>query len=222
MYHIIKRLIDLFLSGLALCILSPLLIPVMVILRLTGEGEVFYVQERIGFHNVTFGALKFATMVKNSLNIGSGSITLPGDSRVLPFGHFLRKTKINELPQLLNVLKGEMSLVGPRPLVTATFEAYSPLQQAQIYKAKPGLTGIGSVVFRDEERLFENSEKSPAEFYRESIAPHKGDLELWYQDNRTTVTDLKIIVLTVWVIGFPNSDLAARMFPTMPKRDWSA
>ena len=218
MYFVIKRAIDLLLAGIAVVILAPLLIPVMVILKLTGEKEVFYVQERIGLKNCRFGILKFVTMVKDSPNIGTRSITLPDDPRVLPFGRFLRKTKINELPQVFNVIKGDMSVVGPRPLVQETFDAYSPEIQAEVYDSKPGLTGIGSIIFRDEESLFQKTDLPPQEFYKQIIAPYKGALELWYKAKRSIWTDLLIIFLTAWVVVFPKSQLPHRVFRDLPAR----
>ena len=115
------RVCDIFFSALALVFLSPLLIPIALLLRFTGEGEVFFVQERVGLNQQTFGLLKFATMLKDSANIGSGTITVRNDPRVLPVGKVLRKTKINELPQLLNILRGDMSVIGPRPLTRNHF-----------------------------------------------------------------------------------------------------
>ena len=109
-----KRTLDVVLSFLALVVLAPFLLPVVVILRFTGEGEVFYIQERAGRGGNSFGLYKFATMLKNSPNIGAGEITVREDPRVLPFGQFLRKTKLNELPQLWNIFIGDMSVVGPR------------------------------------------------------------------------------------------------------------
>ena len=140
-------------SSVALVILLPIFIPVMLILKLTGEGEVFYFQERIGINNSNFYIWKFATMLRDSMSIGTGSITLENDFRVTKVGKILRKTKINELPQIINILKGDISLVGPRPLVTKTFSAYSKEVQSKIYNVKPGLTGIGSIIFRDEESI---------------------------------------------------------------------
>ena len=121
-YYFIKRAADIILSGMALLILSPLLVPLMIILRLTGEGHVFYTQKRIGFKNIEFKLVKFATMLKNSPNIGTGTITTREDPRVLPMGNLLRKTKINELPQLINIFMGNMSIVGPvrRPWSAST------------------------------------------------------------------------------------------------------
>src|SRR5574344_1953319 len=121
MYFAVKRLMDITLSGFALLVLLPLLIPVCIGLLLTGEHQVFYFQQRIGRRNKKFGIWKFATMLKNSPNLAGGLHTTRGDPRVLPFGRFLRQTKINELPQLINILKGDMSIVGPRPLVDKTF-----------------------------------------------------------------------------------------------------
>ena len=121
MYKFFKRLLDIIISLFSLIILLTIFIPIIIILRLSGEGEVFYFQERYGIHNSRFQIWKFATMLKNSMNIGTGSITLQSDPRVTKIGFFLRKTKINELPQIINILKGDISLVGPRPLVTKTF-----------------------------------------------------------------------------------------------------
>ena len=106
------RFFDILFSGIALLLLSPLLVPIVITLRLTGEGEVFFLQERVGQAGEKFKLFKFATMLKNSPNIGTGTVTMRGDPRVLPIGRFLRKTKINELPQLLNIFFGDMLLVS--------------------------------------------------------------------------------------------------------------
>ena len=119
------RIIDILLSTLALLILLPLFIPIVIVLLLTGEHKVFYSQTRVGYKNQNFKILKFATMLSNSANMGSGSLTLKNDPRVLPFGSFLRKTKINELPQILNIIIGDLSIVGPRPQMQVDFEKYS-------------------------------------------------------------------------------------------------
>jgi lipopolysaccharide/colanic/teichoic acid biosynthesis glycosyltransferase len=219
MYPLMKRFFDVILAAFVLILLLPLFLPIMIGLRLTGEGEIFYFQKRIGYKNTYFNIWKFATMLKNSPNMGSGSITLRKDPRVLPMGNFLRKTKINELPQIINVLLGDMSIVGPRPLVDQTFNAYTESVQKLVYNSKPGITGIGSIVFRDEEGLFEHSnEKNPHDFYKNVIAPHKGEIEMWYQKNISFYTDFKIIFLTGWVILFPKSNLIDKWFPTLPKR----
>ena len=221
MYNFSKRVLDIIVSILALILLSPLFIPIIFILRFTGEGEVFYFQERIGLNNTNFQILKFATMLKNSMNMGTGSITLQNDFRVTKIGKFLRKTKINELPQIINILIGDISLVGPRPLVSKTFEAYSNDVQYKIYNVKPGLTGIGSIVFRDEEAIIsELKNEDPHEFYKKVIAPFKGALEMWYQENRSFVLDLKLIFMTAWVVVFPKSKLYEKWFCDLPKRDF--
>ena len=219
MYKYLKRLFDIIVSLITLLLLLPLFILIAVLLRLTAEGEVFYFQERIGINNSMFKIWKFATMLKNSMNIGTGSITLQNDFRVTIIGKFLRKTKINELPQIINILKGDISLVGPRPLVTKTFEAYSEEIQEKIYKVKPGLTGIGSIVFRDEESIISSiKDEDPHEFYKRVIAPFKGELEMWYQDKCSFFLDLQLIFMTAWVILFPNSNLYEKWFNDLPKR----
>ena len=143
MYLFSKRALDIIFSFISLTLLIPIFIPLIIILRITAEGEVFYFQNRVGLKNSNFYIWKFATMLKNSMEMGTGSITLKNDFRVTRLGKFLRKTKINELPQIINILKGDISLVGPRPLVNKTFNAYSKEIQAKIYNVKPGLTGIG-------------------------------------------------------------------------------
>jgi len=214
-------LIDIVLSFLTLLLLVPLFLPIIIILKFSGEGEVFYFQERIGIKNTRFFIWKFATMLKNSMSIGTGSITLENDFRVTKVGRFLRKTKINELPQIYNILKGDISLVGPRPLVTKTFSAYPDKVQSMIYNIKPGLTGIGSIVFRDEESIISSIEdEDPHDYYKRVIAPYKGDLEIWYQEHRSFILDLKLIFLTAWVIFFSNSRLYEKMFKDLPKRNF--
>jgi lipopolysaccharide/colanic/teichoic acid biosynthesis glycosyltransferase len=219
MYPYVKRFFDIVLSLLVLLVLSPLLLPIVILLRLTGEGYVFYKQKRIGLKNQYFDILKFATMLKNSPNMGTGSITLRDDPRLLPMGKFLRKTKINELPQIINVLKGDMSIVGPRPLVNRTFNAYPENIRFKVYDSKPGITGIGSIVFRDEEKLISNAKLPPHEFYEKYIAPYKGELEMWYNMHKGFYVDLMIILLTAWVIIFPQSTLMHKVFKDLPNRN---
>ena len=221
MYLFLKRSLDIVISLIALLPLLPVFIPIIIILRFTAQGEVFYFQERIGTNNSRFQIWKFATMLKNSMNMGTGSITLQNDFRVTPIGKFLRKTKINELPQIINILKGDISLVGPRPLVTKTFSAYSEEIQSKIYDVKPGLTGLGSIIFRDEESLISNAkDEDPHEFYKRVIAPYKGELEMWYQDNRSILLDFQLIFMTAWVIIFPKSKLYEKWFKNLPKRSF--
>ena len=131
------RLLDIIFSGLTILVLSPFLVAILIVLRFTGEGEIFFKQERIGKGGKKFQLYKFATMLKNSPNIGSGEITMRDDPRVLPLGKLLRKTKINELPQLFNILIGDMSVIGPRPLTPQTFDAYSETTQSLITQVLP-------------------------------------------------------------------------------------
>jgi len=216
------RIIDILLALLALLVLLPLFIPIVAILLLTGEHKVFYSQTRIGYKNQNFKILKFATMLSNSANMGSGSLTLKNDPRVLPFGSFLRKTKINELPQILNIIIGDLSIVGPRPQMQVDFEKYSDDVQGKIYNVRPGLTGIGSIVFRDEESLISaaSEKENPHDFYKRVIAPYKGELEMWYQENRNILLDFKLIFITAWVIVSPKTKLYEQWFKDLPKRNF--
>lgn len=213
---LMQRLLDTLLSALALVALSPLLLPIMLVLRFTGEREVFYTQTRIGRGGKHFGILKFATMLRDSPNIGAGEITLVNDPRILPFGQFLRKTKLNELPQLLNILLGDLSLVGPRPMVPITFAEYPEDAREDIESVLPGLTGVGSIIFRDEERFLAGRE-NPHAFYRQVIIPYKAALEQWYVRRRNLRTYLEVIGLTAWVVLFPNSRMPRRVWPSLPK-----
>ena len=221
MYKFFKRLLDIVVSFITLIILLPVFIPIIIILRFSAEGEVFYFQERYGIHNSRFQIWKFATMLKNSMNMGSGSITLQNDFRVTKIGKFLRITKINELPQLFNILKGDISLVGPRPLVEQDFQAYPETIRDRIYNVKPGLTGIGSIIFRDEESIISAvKDEDPHEFYKRIIAPYKGELEMWYQEHNSFFLDLQLIFMTAWVILVPTSKLYEKWFKDLPKRSF--
>ncbi len=195
----------------------------MIGLKLTGEGYIFYLQERVGLNNKHFNILKFATMLKNSPNMQGGLITTIKDPRITPMGGFLRKSKINELPQLLNILFGDMSVVGPRPVMQKSFDAYPKHIQKVIYTSKPGLTGIGSLVFRDEEELITKVKDEGGDvwdFYKNTIYPHKGELENWYRENISFLTDLKIIFATAWAVIRPDTDIAERWFHKLPKRNF--
>jgi len=211
----VKRFLDIALSFLALVVLMPFLLPVILILRFTGEGEVFYIQERAGQAGNSFGLYKFATMLKDSPNIGAGEITVQEDPRVLPFGKFLRKTKLNELPQLWNIFIGDMSVVGPRPMVLNTYAHYPEAARQKLDTVRPGLTGIGSIVFRDEERFLADCDE-PMKFYREHIIPYKCDLELWFIKNNTLWLYIKIIVVTAWVVIFSSSNIVDKAFVRIP------
>ena len=216
MYFFFKRLLDIVLSFVALCVLLPVFIIVMIALLLTGEHEVFYFQKRVGKNAQPFYIWKFATMLKNSEKIG-GSLTVRNDPRVTPVGRFLRKTKLNELPQIMNVLLGSMSVVGARPLLQSEYDAYSEDVQKKVYQSKPGITGIGSIVFRDEEKILSQG-GNPKEIYKTKISPYKGELEIWYQQNISFWVDIKIIILTFWVVIFPESELHYKWFKNLPQK----
>jgi len=203
MNNFLIRSLDIILSFVGILFLSPLLIIVSIILKFTGENEIIYKQTRIGKDLKTFSLYKFATMLKDSSSFGSGELTQFNDPRVLPVGKFLRKTKINELPQLFNVLKGDMSIVGPRPQTRKYFNLYSKSAKEHISSIKPGLSGIASIIFRNEEELLRYTE-DPVKFDDECITPFKGDLEIWYVENKSLSNYLIIIFMTVAVVIIPS------------------
>jgi lipopolysaccharide/colanic/teichoic acid biosynthesis glycosyltransferase len=218
MYRHIKRFFDIIFSLTAIILLSPVFVPVIILLLLTGEHEVFYKQDRVGYRNKIFKILKFATMLKNSPNMGDGDITKRGDPRITAVGKFLRQSKLNELPQVFNILLGDMSFVGPRPLMKVGFDRYSDEFKGKVYNVIPGLTGIGSIVFRDEELIITQSNLPVQETYKHIILPYKGALEVWYQQHRNFYTDFMIMFLTAWYVVFPKSNLVHKVFPSLPKR----
>lgn len=218
MYKYIKRFFDIIFSLVAFILLLPIFIPVVILLLLTGEHEVFFRQERVGYKNKIFRIWKFATMLKNSPNMGHGDVTVRKDPRITSIGRFLRQSKFNELPQVINILTGDMSFVGPRPLMKVGFDRYSDEMKSKVYNTHPGLTGIGSIVFRDEELIITQSELSPHECYRDVILPYKGALEVWYQQHQNFYTDFMIMFLTAWYVVFPKSNLVYKVFPSLPKR----
>ena len=200
----------------AILIFSPILIALIIILKLTGEGEVFFLQPRVGKNNNFFNLIKFSTMLKNSPNEGSGEITLLRDPRILPIGHFLRKYNLNELPQLFNILIGDMSLIGPRPQTKRCFDAFPQNIKKDIIKIKPGLSGIGSIVFSQEETFLSNIDNYN-DIYDKIIMPYKGELELWYIKNKNIKNCILLIFLTVWIILIPKSKILWNVFQTLPK-----
>jgi lipopolysaccharide/colanic/teichoic acid biosynthesis glycosyltransferase len=220
-YPGIKRFFDLLVSIGFLILLLPLMLPVIFLLRITGEGRIFYLQERIGKDQKPFRMIKFATMLENSLNMGARTVTLPHDPRITTLGKFLRKTKINELPQLINVLKGDMSFVGPRPLLPASFKKYFPEVRDRISRIRPGITGIGSVIFRDEAVLVAKVAAlgmEPLDYYRDHIYPYKGQLEMWYQQRMSFYLDFVLILLTAVSIIYPGNSLSYKIFSDLPPK----
>lgn len=210
------RFFDVLFSGILLILLSPFLLLVAIILIRTGEGEVLFSQERIGQNGKRFKLFKFATMLKNSPNIYTGTVTVRDDPRVLPVGKFLRKTKINELPQLLNIFFGEMSFIGPRPLTYQTFSAYSKTTQSLVEQVRPGLSGIGSIIFRDEEKIMHGAAAS-VEFYSNIISPYKGALEEWFVSNKSTYIYFVAILVTAWAVLKPSTKIAWKVFKDLPE-----
>lgn len=209
------RILDIVFSLFALLILSPLFFVVIVILKFTGEGEIFYRQIRIGKRRKNFGLLKFATMLKNSESMGTGTVTIKGDPRILPFGKFLRDTKINELPQLINIVVGDISIIGYRPLTEQTFSYYKKIVQDKLINRRPGLSGIGSIIFRDEENILDGDD--PKEIYETLIAPYKGELEVWYSGNASVLLYLQMIIFTVIVIFTKDASFLFKIYKNLPK-----
>ena len=210
-----QRLFDVVFSGVALVLLVPIFLPLVVLLRFTGEGEIFFLQDRIGRRGAIFKLYKFATMLKNSPNIGTGTVTLNKDPRILPLGGFLRATKINELPQLINIFLGDMSVIGPRPQTRRCFDAFSAQSQKEIIKIRPGFSGIGSIVFRNEEKMM-LANNDPDKFYDEIIMPYKGKLEQWYVRNLSIKLYFKLILLTIHVVLFNNVKTVWVMLKKLP------
>lgn len=209
------RFFDILFSGLAIIILFPFMLPIMIGLKLTGEHDIFYCQERVGKGGKIFKVLKFATMMRNSENMPGGVLTQKNDPRILPMGKFLRKTKINELPQLINIFIGQMSVIGPRPQAKRHYDLYSPEVKAAIDTIPPGLSGIGSIVFRDEEDML-NAVEDRDEFHDKIIAPYKGELEIWFTKHRNVINYFKLIFLTVLAVLKPSSNKWKTSFKDLP------
>lgn len=210
------RFFDIIFSGVAIIILLPFMIPIMIALKLTGEHYIFYQQERIGKGGKPFYILKFATMLKDSPNMPGGVLTQKNDPRILPMGKFLRKTKINELPQLVNIFIGQMSFIGPRPQAKQHYDLYSIEVKQAIDKIPPGLSGIGSLVFRDEEDMLSRISVDRNLFHDTVIAPYKGELEVWFSKNRNLKNYFKLIFMTVDAVLHPDSKKWRTAFKDLP------
>ena len=189
----IKRLFDIFFSLLGLIILLPILLIIAILIKLESKGSIFYRQIRVGKQNEDFKIFKFRTMFVGSDK--KGLLTLgDNDSRVTKTGYFLRKYKLDEMPQLINVLVGTMSFVGPRPEVRKYVNHYSE-EDLQILQAKPGITDYASIAFRDEAELLKDTD-NPEKLYIEDIMPKKIALNKKYIVNPSVFTDIKIIIKT--------------------------
>lgn len=194
---VIKRIFDIMSSFCGLVILSPILIIVAIFIKLDSNGPVFFKQKRVGKNKEIFEIYKFRTMVTDAEKLGR-QITVGNDSRVTDVGKFIRKCKLDELPQLINVLKGEMSLVGPRPEVTRYVDLYDEYQK-QILLVKPGITDYASIEFRNENEILGQS-KNPDKTYIEDIMPAKIEFNMRYIRNISLIEDIKLILATIIVI----------------------
>ena len=190
----LKRLLDYTVAGVGLVLLAPLLLVLALVIRLGSPGPVFYPGERVGLGGITFRILKFRTMVVEAEKSG-GSSTPEDDPRITRVGHMLRRWKLDEAPQLINVVRGEMSLVGPRPQVRWAVDLYTP-EERRLLSVRPGITDWASVRFRNEAEILRGSD-DPDRLYLEKIAPEKIRLGLWYVDNQTFLEDLRIIFATL-------------------------
>ena len=189
----VKRIFDLLASTIGLIILSPLFLLISLAIKLESKGKIFYLQKRVGLNGREFKLIKFRSMYENSDK--KGLLTIGNDNRITKVGKFLRKYKLDELPQLINVIKGEMSIVGPRPEVRKYVELYTE-EQKKVLSVKPGITEFASIEYRNENELLAKS-KNPEKTYIEKIMPQKLDLNLKYVRERGMIIDLKIIFLTL-------------------------
>jgi lipopolysaccharide/colanic/teichoic acid biosynthesis glycosyltransferase len=193
-----KRLFDLFWVIPGLLVLSPFLLLIALWIKLDSPGPVFFRQVRVGQHRKEFKVFKFRTMVPDAEKLGL-KITVGGDPRITRFGHFLRKYKLDELPQLLNVLFGEMSLVGPRPEVSEYVDLYPENIRDKVLSVKPGITDLASLEYKDENDLLRDAE-NPREVYIHEIMPRKLEYYQQYVDENTLWFDFTIILRTIAAI----------------------
>ena len=190
----VKRIFDFICSTLGLIILSPILIAIVIKIKTDSDGPVFFKQIRVGEKKKEFEILKFRTMVVDAEKLGR-QITVGNDSRITKVGGFLRKYKLDELPQLINVFKGDMSLVGPRPEVPRYVELYNE-EQRKVLEVKPGITDLASIRYRDENELLGEAE-NPDELYINTIMPDKLSLNLVYINKNNVFFDIYIILKTI-------------------------
>ncbi|CEK32831.1 sugar transferase [[Clostridium] sordellii] len=195
---IIKRLFDIVASSIGLILLSPILILIAICIKLDSKGPVFFKQVRVGKNKELFKIYKFRTMVTDAEKLGK-QITVGNDTRITKVGTFIRKCKLDELPQLINVLKGDMSLVGPRPEVPKYVDLYDDYQE-QILLVQPGITDYASIEFRNESEILGESE-NPESKYIDDIMPYKIELNIKYIKNISLYEDLKLITRTIKAIA---------------------
>ncbi|MGD9646700.1 MAG: sugar transferase [Pirellulales bacterium] len=193
----IKRAFDVVASAAGLLLLAPLFLLIAAAIKLSSRGPVFFRQERVGKNFESFRIYKFRTMVVDAPKLG-GQITAGRDPRITSVGHLLRKTKLDELPQLINVLTGEMSLVGPRPEVPKYVEMFRP-QFAEVLSVRPGITDLASVKYRDESEILGNAD-DPEAAYVETVLPDKLALASEYVRQASFWFDVRLILATLWKI----------------------
>ena len=193
----IKRAFDIIASFCGLIILSPMLLIVSLAIKIDSKGPVFFKQKRVGKNNKIFEIYKFRTMVTDAEKLGK-QITVGNDSRITRVGTFIRKCKLDEFPQLINVLKGEMSLVGPRPEVPRYVDLYDEYQ-SQILLVQPGITDYASIEYRNENEILGKSE-NPEKTYIEEIMPTKIELNMKYIRNISLFEDIKLVIATISAI----------------------
>ncbi|HIZ16916.1 MAG TPA: sugar transferase [Firmicutes bacterium] len=191
----LKRFFDIFVCLLLLLITSPILIICGILVKCTSKGPVFYRQERVGRYDKAFRIFKFRTMVQNADKIGTKLTVGDRDPRITKFGHFLRKTRLDEFPQFLNVLAGHMSLVGPRPEVRRYVDAYTDEMMATLL-VRPGITGMASIEFRNENDMLSGKD-DPERYYIEEILPKKMQINLEYIKDISIKEDFLILCRTV-------------------------
>ena len=196
----LKRAFDIAASAIGLTLLSPVLIVVALLIKRDSRGPVFFRQTRVGRHETYFRIYKFRTMYVDG-GKNARSITVGDDPRITPVGRFLRRTKLDELPQLLNVLKGDMSIVGPRPEVPEYVAVYTPGDRETIFQVRPGITDEASIAFRNEAALLATA-SDPIAFYKEDVLPKKCQMAVEYVKNQSFVGDLKIIAKTLRALLF--------------------
>ena len=215
-----KRLLDTALAATGLLLASPLLLICGAAIWLDSPGRIFFRQRRVGQGGKPFDIVKFRTMVERAEQMGS-RLTAGGDSRVTRVGKWLRKTKLDELPQLFNVLKGEMSLVGPRPEVPEYVAAYNE-EQIRVLDLRPGITGLASLAYIDEEKLLANEPDKEA-FYLKTLMPQKLELDLFYGENVSFLTDTQMIFATLAKLVHPAEKLHAYLqVRLLPSRSMGA
>lgn len=202
----IKRAFDIFVSVFGLLVFSPLLVAVMLAIWLHDRQSPFYVAQRAARGGGSFHMIKFRSMVVNADKMG-GSSTAATDRRITPVGQFVRKYKLDELIQLWNVLKGDMSLVGPRPQVLSDTARYTATEKRML-TVRPGITDPASIVFSDEGEILRDS-SDPDLLYNQIIRPWKSRLALAYIDHCSLWTDLKLILLTLQVVASRSHALSA-------------